>query len=519
MAKLFITPNIDIAPRDSTDVYIVNKIDPEFLAYVRTTINGINAQYSYCIGTQKDALRSVEQQNGIPKENTNATGGKSPHNYGYAVDVYPCNPITRERSFQISDTTNAKNNVTLVVGQLDRKLPLRSESVLPEWWVLINAVRQNNNLTSGADFYVGVKYVNGKPTGGTPDYGHIELKNWRDKARNINGAAPYLGKATVVPAQFSNINMSAFASALVSPALSMNHITPYIASLESFHPKIQYELTRRRLSTETINTHIPFVKLTSLLAVHNKNLTGKNQSAAEFKNLSLDDNFGAYFPSIGLHGRETQFNMEDILSSSGDGASIVGYAQTEDGQTTKKLFVEDTTQDQLNIPLPGITGMTIERSTAGPMGVRGGLTKADIKIRAYSIGQLDTLIRYVLRPSTRVVLEFGMESSNPAVSIPHPFDWNRGKDEIITDITNIIQPTDKNTQHNFIKEHIYENYGRYEIFVGYVVKFNLKYTKNNTYEIDLTVHSVQQFEVPNASSGVLSTCKTSVSPCKVNDIF
>ena len=51
-----------------------------------------------------------------------------------------------------------------------------------------------------------------------------------------------------------------------------------------------------------------------------------------------------------------------------------------------------------------------------------------------------------------------------------------------------------------------------------MVNFKLKYTKNNQFEIDLTVHSVQQYEIPTRLSGAKSTCKSPTEPCKITDV-
>lgn len=290
-------------------------------------------------------------------------------------------------------------------------------------------------------------------------------------------------------------------------------ITPFIHSLESFHPNIQYELTRRRVAAETANSYMPFVKLTSLSRVLEDNLETEPV---------------AYCPSLGIHGEDVK-SFEDIYSTQSD-RSIIGYAINKTGISVPVL-VADASKDAKNIPIPGITEINAERSTAGPMGVRGGLLKADLKITAYSVGQVDALLRYFLRPGTRVVLEMGRISSNQ--SHPNekftPFDWKTavkgGEEPLIVGGTTVEIETyfgelikNQEEQKKFIKKYIYNNYGNYEVFIAYVVKFNLKYNKNNTFEIDLTLHSVQQFEVPTKHTGVQATCPSPTEGCKVMDI-
>lgn len=268
----------------------------------------------------------------------------------------------------------------------------------------------------------------------------------------------------------------------------VGNITPYIASLESFHPKIQYELTRRRYSSETANTYIPFVKLTSLMKVKSSNLPTDVQAAN--------------YPSLGLHG-QSNVSFDDIYSSQNN-KSIVGYAIETTTNKSVPILVENSEKDPIGIPMPGITSLNVERNTAGAMGVRGGLMRATIKISAYSVGQANTLLRYFLRPSTKVILELGNKSSSPQQNEITTFNWNQPSDIIKTKFNNLI--TLKQSQSDFIRENVYNNFGNYEIFIGYVVKFNLKINKDNFYDIELTVHSVQQFEIPNKLSGMPANC-------------
>ena len=302
-------------------------------------------------------------------------------------------------------------------------------------------------------------------------------------------------------------------------------VSPYIATLESLHPFIQYELTRRRNSAETANVYMPFVKLTSLTKILKSNL-----SEGSVGNTELSD---AYCPSLGIHG-ELEVSFEDIYYPKNN-RSIVGYASQANNLGIIErvpVVVEDATKDPPNIPSPGIVSVQTERSTAGPMGVRGGLFKATLNIRAYSVGQVDTLLRYFLRPATRVVLELGRKSSNVNEEFLdgdnkyfQKFNWKRplgteesGDTTISGELGSLV--TLKKGQRDFIEKYIYGNFGNYEIFIGYVVKFDLKFTKDNSYDIVLTIHSLQQYEVPVTGTGVNSLNPTnSVNrPCDSVDI-
>ena len=294
---------------------------------------------------------------------------------------------------------------------------------------------------------------------------------------------------------------------------TQSNITPYIGSLESFHPNIQYELTRRRFASNTAQVHTPFVKLTSLMYVTGSNLTDGGDKPA-------------WCPTLGVHEKQ-DLTFEDIYKPATNGRSIVGYATSIKDNNPIRVPVlvdsNDANLDQPNIPPPGIVSMTTERSTAGPMGVRGGLFRATIKITAYSVGQLNALMKYFMRPATRVVMEYGRYSSEQPIDTITPYNWVADKSVITDDPEKGFRKliSLQASQQAFIQQYVYNNFGNYEIFIGYVTKFALKYTKNNTFEIDLTVHSVQQFEIPTKYSGAKPLCRTGNAvddPCKVMDV-
>lgn len=321
-------------------------------------------------------------------------------------------------------------------------------------------------------------------------------------------------------------------------------ITPYIASYKSFHPNIQGELIRRKFSTDHVNTSMPFAKLTSLMFTQNEDTAERDRGG---------DDLGrnGWCPSIGLHGTpNARFEeiyrpyvntekLADYLDNKDKAtlfknASIVGESTVtgnERNPTLRRLNVvsrvtASIAEDPVNIPMPGITSINVERSTAGPMGVRGGLMKASIKITAYSVGQFDTLIKYFLRPGTPVVLEYGkISANNPTIDT---FNWNQGSTNIQAQLwkATVVRSSEgmtsqavvmPNTQ-ELLNTYVYGNNGNYEILMGYTVKFTTKMNKDNIYEIELIVHSITQLEVPNVQTSALSTCANSTEKCKVYDM-
>lgn len=309
-------------------------------------------------------------------------------------------------------------------------------------------------------------------------------------------------------------------------------VTPYIASLESFHPNIQQELITRRFASNTAQTYTPYVKLTSLLYVADDNLSDAGTTSTN-KSASTSTNKSAWCPTLGVHEKDDLL-FEDIYSTAENNRSLIGYATSIKNGIAMRVPVRVTENDLQfdapNIPPAGIVSMTTERSTVGPMGVRGGLFKANVKIVAYSVGQLNALMKYFMRPATRVVLEYGRTAANDTTTIT-PYNWVKNEANQPRTPSSITDDPDdgfkrlitlETSQRKFIQKYVYNNFGNYEIFIGYVVKFTIKYGKNNTYEIDLTIHSVQQFEIPAKHTGAKPLCKDTESsvgdPCKVLDV-
>lgn len=391
------------------------------------------------------------------------------------------------------------------------------------WTYYCHILAGSTKVTVGqqvpAQFVIGAIGSTGNSTG---PHLHFMLKSQAIRGSGFVDPTPYLSRVGIALPVGGSVPMMPSAPATsYGASAAQGTVSSKITGLYSFHPHIQYELTRRRKATETANTYMPYVKLTSLV-----NVLGDN----------LDGSTSAYCPSLGVHGeKETTFiNMYTPISK----RSVIGYATNDEGNESRVPVVvteADSALDPPNIPPPGIVSMNTERSTAGAMGVRGGLFRANIKIVAYSVGQMNALLRYFLRPATRVVLELGRQSSSEnEIFSPDsddtsgrqftPFNWNRPINQINGELEDIVKLSSFQNQKQevFLRKYIYDNFGNYEIYIGYVVSFKFKYTKNNTYEIDLTIHSAQQFEVPIKLTGARAICgpnKASIpSDCGVLDI-
>lgn len=495
----------------ASDTMLVSGLYPPFVRAIEDFFNNTPKvkDFDYIINWRLDGgWRSVQRQGAISPSSTGAKAGQSAHNYGMAIDFAPVG---------LENNRTSGNYASVSIGRPYTEHPGK----LPEpWAVAVIALHAHPTLRSGATF----RRLN--------DFNHIEWREYISLGRTIapqywRGSGPGARQSTTAPQR-----LTAPVSTPRGPGIS-----PFIAANESFHPHIQYELTRRRVASETVNSYMPYVKLTSLVKVYNANLTTGGQN----------DEFGAYCPTLGIHGQPSA--VFDSIYYPTDGRSIVGYAtaETPTGPTSVPVVVESADEDPPNIPVPGILSINCERTTAGGFGIRGGLFRATINIRAYSLGQTNALLKYFIRQGTRVILEIGRNSSSPAENtlmsdnsseltafrssglgspstttkeLFQKFNWKRKRSEIEAELSPLIKL--ETGQKEFIERYTYNNFGNYEIFIGYVASFRMNYTKENVYDIELTVHSVQQFEVPVKLGGTRSAPSTAITvanSCEPIDIM
>jgi hypothetical protein len=345
-------------------------------------------------------------------------------------------------------------------------------------------------------------------------------------------------KGSAIDAQQAELPVTSVPNTLTAPGGgALPPITPYISTFESFHPKIQYELTKRKFSTDMVNVNMPFVNLTSLMYVDKTDVVQRDEP--DFRNVNI--NTVGWCPSIGLHNYSSILRAEqlynplaNIFTTNTDATqtqttprSIVGsYIIPPDNKSSTTpqrvlgLLARNTEGEPDTIPYPGITNVSIERSLAGPMGVRGGLFRINMKIVAYSVGQVDTLLKYFLRSGTPLVFEFGRLTSQDDRNVIDFFNWNRpieGEGGIAAELQDILTYKQQVRQ-SPVYRRVYDSYGNYDILVGYAVKFNIKQTRENVFEIDLVMHSIQQFEVPTVQSALKSNCANAAEKCNAVDV-
>ena len=156
-----------IATVSSADTKLVGGYWPAFVTAIEDFFNNtpIVKDYQYEINWNLDGgVRSIEKQNSLSPGATNATGGKSPHNYGLAID-FTFTPISDGKKYKQVKITAPFSIVDITVDERIAEV--------------IKALYYSTTLFSGARFTVG----EGKDA--AADYGHIEFKDWHSIAKTI----------------------------------------------------------------------------------------------------------------------------------------------------------------------------------------------------------------------------------------------------------------------------------------------------------------------------------------------
>ena len=156
---------------------------------------------------------------------------------------------------------------------------------------------------------------------------------------------------------------------------------PFLAPLKKWTTD---KIEAREKNKEALNTLMPFVVLSSAAVVTNK-IESKDLPA-----IYASQNFNA-FDYKGC----VIANSTDILKNYQQGKTLVGYDL--DG---KPIEVEGETNRRVSMPI-------IESVEIDTDGGNNTLKTANIKIRVFTLKQLEMFELFFLRPSMRIVLEYG----------------------------------------------------------------------------------------------------------------
>jgi len=250
---------------------------------------------------------------------------------------------------------------------------------------------------------------------------------------------------------------------------------PFLAPLKKWTTD---KLEAREKNKEALNTLMPFVVLSSAAVV-----TDKAKNSDELKAIYESGNFNA-FDYKGC----VIANSTDIFKNYQLGKTVVGYDL--DG---KPIEVKNETNRRVSMPI-------IESVEIDTDGGNNTLKTASIKIRVFTLKQLEMFELFFLRPSMRLVLEYG---------------WNVGiREKLNLDITKNMFASKSHTEYmnKFVeifsrKDDAYKNAkekyinilkdtdGNYDFMAGVVSNFSFQPAADGTYEISLDISSGNELQL------------------------
>ena len=247
---------------------------------------------------------------------------------------------------------------------------------------------------------------------------------------------------------------------------------PFIKPIEEWLVK---KIEEREADRNYISKLSPFAIMSSGAVV----LKGKTSS--DIKKLFETQEYGT--DSTTYYGCVIT-NTTDVSKLYQTGKTIVGYDL--DG---KEIVVEGETNRRVSIPII----QSIEIDTDGG---NNTLKTAQVKIKVFTLKQLEMFELFFLRPSMNVVLEYGWgtgvrNKSKAAIIEKHLFAKKNFKD-FKRDYKNLF--LDRSKKAEYITA-LKETEGEYDYMAGRVTNFNYSPTEDGSYEVSVEVSSGNELQL------------------------
>jgi hypothetical protein len=265
---------------------------------------------------------------------------------------------------------------------------------------------------------------------------------------------------------------------------------PFIKPLEEWIVK---KLEEREANRNYISTLSPFAIMSSGAIVL------KNKTSQEIKELFKTQNYGT--DSTTYHGCVIT-NTTDVSKLYQTGKTIVGY-----DLNGKEIVVEGESNRRVSTPI-------IESIEIDTDGGNNTLKTAQVKVKVFTLKQLEMFELFFLRPSMSVVLEYGwgtdIRNKSKAATIETKLFAKKKFDDYKKAYVDLF--TLDSTKGDYIKA-LKETEGEYDFMVGRVTSFNYSPTEDGTYDVTIEVSSGNELQLwPALKSG-----KDSVLALKKND--
>lgn len=265
---------------------------------------------------------------------------------------------------------------------------------------------------------------------------------------------------------------------------------PFIKPLEGWLVK---KLKEREADRNYISTLSAFAMMSSGAIIL------KNKKSADIKKLFEDQKYGT--DSTTYKGCVIT-NTTDVSKLYQTGKTIVGY-----DLNGKEIVVEGEINRRVSTPII----QSIEIDTDGG---NNTLKTAQVKVRVFTLKQLEMFELFFLRPSMSVVLEYGwgtgVRNKSKAAKIEKYLFAKKDHEAYKKDYVDLF--TLDSTKGKYIAT-LEETEGEYDFMVGRVTSFNYSPTEDGTYDVTIEVSSGNELQLwPAIKSG-----KDSALTLKKND--
>jgi hypothetical protein len=266
---------------------------------------------------------------------------------------------------------------------------------------------------------------------------------------------------------------------------------PFVKPLEGW---LVDKLKEREADRNYITTLSPFAIMSSGAII----LKGKKSD--EIKKLFETQEYGT--DATTYYGCVIT-NSTDVSKLYQTGKTIVGY-----DLNGKEIVVEGETNRRVSTPI-------IENIEIDTDGGNNTLKTAQVKVRVFTLKQLEMFELFFLRPSMSVVLEYGWgtgvrNKSKEAIIGKHLFAKKNFRDYKTAYVDLFVGDSTKGKYITTLKE----TEGEYDFMVGRVTSFNYSPTEDGTYDVTIEVSSGNELQLWPA----LKSAKDSAFTLKKNEI-
>lgn len=246
---------------------------------------------------------------------------------------------------------------------------------------------------------------------------------------------------------------------------------PFVAPLKKW---TEDALKKRESNPNYVSTLSPFAMMTSAAVV----LKGKTKEEI----LSYLKK-GRKYPPDAYKGCVIT-NTTDISKLYQTGKTIVGYDL--DG---KEIVVEGETNRRVSTPLI----QSIEIDTDGG---NNTLKTAQVKVRVFTLKQLEMFELFFLRPSMNVVLEYGWSSDirnkTKTITIQSKLFAKKNFETYRKDYSALF--LDEKTKGQYV-ETLKDTEGEYDFMIGKVTNFNYSPQEDGTYDVSIEVSAGNELQL------------------------